>query len=116
MDEDSFVYLTHLIGLFRIQIHSRTISADFGDAEQLKLAKQCHELDDRGVKFLLSNSDPKNTDPGDDFFDNAYHPPLNLIRIDANRNINSDGEKRGKVSEILVRNYSVRGKVQQSLF
>ena len=117
MDEDSFVYFDPPYRpLPKTNSFKDYLRADFGDAEQLKLAKQCHELDERGVKFLLSNSDPKNTDPEDDFFDKAYHPPLNLIRIDANRNINSDGEKRGKVSEILVRNYSVRGKVQQSLF
>lgn len=117
MDEYSFVYFDPPYRpLPKTNSFKDYLRAEFGDAEQLKLAKQCHELDERGVKFLLSNSDPKNTDPEDEFFDNAYHLPLNLIRIDANRNINSDGEKRGKVSEILVRNYSVRGKVQQSLF
>jgi DNA adenine methylase len=116
MDEDSFVYFDPPYRpLPNTNSFKDYLKADFGDAEQLKLAKQCHELEARGVKFLLSNSDPKNTDPNDDFFDKAYHP-LNLIRIDANRNINSDGGNRGKISEILVRNYSVRGKVQQNLF
>tara|TARA_B100001564_G_C20641473_1_gene672386 strand:+ start:841 stop:1854 length:1014 start_codon:yes stop_codon:yes gene_type:complete len=89
--------------------------AKFGDAEQLKLADQCKELDAKGVKFMLSNSDPKNTDSGDDFFDDAYSD-FTLLRVDANRNINSDGAKRGKISEILVRNYEVRGCLQKKLF
>jgi len=88
--------------------------AQFGDKEQLELADLCRELDRRGVQFLLSNSDPKNTDETDDFFDEAYSG-FQLIRTGANRNINSDGEKRGKISEILVRNYSVKGRTQQTL-
>ena len=69
--------------------------APFGDKEQRALAQHCRELDARGVKWMLSNSDPKNTDPTDEFFDELYND-FNITRVEANRNINSDGKKRKK--------------------
>ena len=62
---------------------------------------------------MLSNSD-KNTDPTDEFFDEE-HGDFNINRVEANRNINSDG-KRKKITEILVRNYEVKGCLQKKLF
>jgi DNA adenine methylase len=89
--------------------------APFGDKEQRALAQHCRELDARGVKWMLSNSDPKNTDPTDEFFDELYSG-FNINRVEANRNINSDGKKRKKITEILVRNYEVKGCLQKKLF
>jgi DNA adenine methylase len=57
---------------------------------------------------MLSNSDPKNTDESDNFFDDLYnHQDFSIHRVGANRNINSDGAKRGQVFEILVTNYEI---------
>jgi DNA adenine methylase len=53
---------------------------------------------------MLSNSDPKNSDLEDTFFDDLYEG-FNIARVEAKRNINSKGNKRGKVTEILVTNY-----------
>jgi len=80
--------------------------APFGDKEQTILANQFEELHRKGAKLMLSNSDPKNTDESDDFFDDLYqHEDFSIHRIMANRNINSDGNGRGKISELLIRNY-----------
>jgi DNA adenine methylase len=57
-----------------------------------------------GAQLLLSNSDPKNTVPDDDFFDDLY-AAFRIERVRANRAINSDASKRGKISELLIRNY-----------
>ena len=54
---------------------------------------------------MLSNSDPKNTDEEDEFFDMLYEE-FNIIRVSAIRAISSDGAGRGAISEILVVNYS----------
>ena len=77
---------------------------DFNDEDQNNLAEFCNTLNDRNVKFILSNSDPKNTVPDDDFFDDLYSN-FTIQRVHAGRAINSNPEKRGKITELLVRNY-----------
>lgn len=116
MDSESFVYFDPPYRpLPNTNSFKEYHNAKFGDEEQLKLATQCKELHEKGVMFLLSNSDPKNTDKDDNFFDDAYSDFV-VFRVNANRNINSDGAKRGKITEILVRNYGVRARLQKSLF
>ena len=56
---------------------------------------------------MLSNSDPKNENPYDDFFDELYRE-FYIHRIKAKRAINSNGNRRGFVSEIVVTNYKIK--------
>lgn len=77
---------------------------NFNDAEQLRLRDFFQLLDKNGAKLLLSNSDPKNEDPNDHFFESAYTNYL-IKRVQAARNINSKGNKRGKIKELLIMNY-----------
>lgn len=53
---------------------------------------------------MLSNSDPKNINSDDNFFDDLYRG-FQIARIDALRMINSQADKRGAIKEILVVNY-----------
>ena len=53
---------------------------------------------------MLSNSDPKNKDPQDNFFDDLYRG-FTIGRIPARRMINADASKRGSINEIIVTNY-----------
>ena len=53
---------------------------------------------------MASNSDPKNVDENDNFFDDLY-AGLNINRVSANRAINSKGKNRGKINELLITNY-----------
>lgn len=76
----------------------------FGDDEQLRLAGLFKTLDKKGVDVMLSNSDPKNIDPDDHFFDEMYED-FTITRIPAKRMINSDPTKRGVINEIVVTNY-----------
>ena len=76
----------------------------FGDQEQRELAVFLQKLARRGVKVAASNSDPHNTDPQDNFFDELY-AGCTLRRIAASRMINSDAAARGKVSELLITTY-----------
>lgn len=79
---------------------------DFSDREQTELAGLFAQLDRRGAALMLSNSDPKNHDPADEFFDRLY-AGFSLRRIPAKRMINSVVGKRGAVWEIVVVNYGV---------
>jgi len=77
---------------------------DFDDADQLRLANLFIDLDKAGASLMLSNSDPKNSDETDNFFDELYGG-FSIERVLANRNINRDGKGRGKVTELIIRNY-----------
>ncbi len=80
-------------------------SADaFDDREQTRLKEVCDEIHRRGQKFVLSNSDPKNTRPDDHFFDNLYGDYV-INRVQARRSINSKGGKRGPLFELIIRNF-----------
>lgn len=76
----------------------------FDDSDQLKLAAYFRSLNKKGASLLLSNSDPKNENPDDEFFDDAYRG-FNIQRVSASRAINCNAEKRGQITEILVTNY-----------
>ena len=77
---------------------------EFSLNEQVELAKVYALLDKEGIKQLLSNADLKNHNSQNDFHDNLYGK-YTIRRILASRIINSKAAKRGKISEILVRNY-----------
>lgn len=78
----------------------------FGDKEQIELATFFSELHHKGAKVMLSNSDPKNTEPADDFFDHLYSG-FHISRVPARRAINSNGLKRNAINEIIVTSYPV---------
>lgn len=77
----------------------------FNDQDQVRLAEFFKAIDQRGAKVMLSNSDPKNEDPDDSFFDSLY-TGYNLDRVPAKRAINSKGARRGAISELIITNYS----------
>ena len=76
----------------------------FDDDDQIKLGEFYKRISKKGAKVLLSNSDPKNTNPNDKFFDEIY-ADFNIHRVPAKRFINSKGDGRGSIYEILVTNY-----------
>ncbi len=78
--------------------------SNFEDNEQLQLAALFYKLSEKGYKLMLSNSDPKNTDPTDDFFDDIYKN-YRITRVAAKRSINSNPKKRHSIKEIVVTNY-----------
>lgn len=75
--------------------------SEFNDNSQKELAEFCKTLYSNGSDFVLSNSDPKQTDETDDFFDDLYSNFL-VKRITARRAIGATAARRGLVSEILV--------------
>ena len=65
--------------------------------QQKRLSSVLRELDNKGVKFLLSNS-------GNGYLADLYSG-FKIVTVEARRNINSKGNRRGSVGEILVTNY-----------
>ena len=77
---------------------------NFDDKEQILLADFIEKIEKKGAYILLSNSDPHNIDINDMFFDNLYRTKK-INRIYASRMINSKGNNRGHISELLISNY-----------
>lgn len=75
----------------------------FDDVAQSSLAEFISKMDMAGAKVVASNSDPKNADTDDDFFDVLYQKHR-IRRIQATRMINCKSEFRGKISELLISN------------
>lgn len=79
--------------------------SEFGDREQIRLASFFRYLHKKyDIKMMLSNSDPKNENLKDDFFEKLYEG-FNIHRVAANRMINSNAKKRGRINEIVITNY-----------
>ncbi len=64
---------------------------------QIRLKELCDYIDSIGAYFMLSNSCT-------DFVLNLYSH-YNIDQVAANRAINSDPLKRGKIKEVIVTNY-----------
>jgi DNA adenine methylase len=77
---------------------------DFDDSCQKALAGFIEEIDAKGAYIILSNSDPKNVDPDDDFFDDLF-ADYDIQRINAKRRINRNSDHRGYITELLIKNY-----------
>ncbi|MCQ2224812.1 MAG: DNA adenine methylase [Paludibacteraceae bacterium] len=76
----------------------------FNDDAQIRLKEYCDRIHAAGYQFMLSNSDCKGKNEADNFFDVLYEA-YQIERVWASRNINAIASKRGKLTEILVRNY-----------
>ena len=61
-------------------------------------------MDKKGAKIVVSNSDPKNANEDDNFYDEIYSSH-NITRVDAVRMINSNSKNRGKIKELLISNF-----------
>jgi DNA adenine methylase len=77
---------------------------EFGDEAQKRLAEYYTLLSKKKAKLMLSNSDPKNENMEDYFFEDLYKS-FRIERVDATRMINSNSSKRGKIKELIIINY-----------
>lgn len=76
----------------------------FDDKEQIRLADFINIISRKGAIVVASNSDPQNTDENDMFFDDLYKN-YSIKRIQAKRMINSKGNGRGNINELLISNF-----------
>jgi len=103
--QDSFVYFDPPYRPLSTTASFTNYSKDgFDDSEQKRLAEFFAKCDKKNAKLMLSNSDPKNINPEDNFFDELY-AKYTIERVPARRMINSDASKRGAINEIIVMNY-----------
>lgn len=77
---------------------------EFDDEAQIELAKFVDEMNEKGARVVVSNSDPKNANTEDNFFDDIY-TKYRIRRILAMRMINSKANGRGNINELLICNY-----------
>lgn len=77
---------------------------EFGDKQQIELGQFVDQITQKGAKVVASNSDPKNADENDEFFDDLY-AEYKIDRVSAKRMINSNGKSRGAINELLICNY-----------
>lgn len=104
IDGETFVYLDPPYRPISETSAFTSYNSDaFDDNEQIRLAKFIDEINATGAKIVLSNSDPKNVNPEDNFFDDLYKS-YRIHRVSATRMINSNAEKRGKINELLICN------------
>lgn len=81
----------------------------FGVKEQEKLRDVCLELTRKGVYITLSNSDTSVI--------RLLYPPayFSMDEVLANRAINCNGAKRGKITELVITNYPLEKAIQLQL-
>lgn len=77
---------------------------DFNDDDQRALASFCHQLSDKGCLWMESNADCSAKNPEDRFFEEIYKD-CRIERVYAARFINANPTKRGKLTELLIKNY-----------
>ncbi|OPX59976.1 MAG: DNA adenine methylase [Methanobacterium sp. PtaB.Bin024] len=105
IEEDTLVYLDPPYRPLNSTSHFTGYSSEgFDDEDQTKLAEFYKKMDQKGSNLILSNSDPKNHDVNDNFFDELYEG-YNIQRVLAKRNINSKTSGRGEIKELIIRNY-----------
>jgi len=68
----------------------------FGEVEQIRLKELCDSLHSKGVNFMVSNSNCE--------FIRELYKDYEIIEIKAKRSINCNGNSRGEISEVLIRN------------
>ena len=71
----------------------------FGEQEQIALKEQCDALNEKGIKFLVSNSSCP-------FIEELYKDYI-VEHVNAKRAINANPQKRGEIKEVLIRNYEL---------
>jgi DNA adenine methylase len=98
INENSFVYLDppyHPIS--ESSNFTGYVQGGWDVFDQIRLREFCDRLNERGIKFLLSNSSaPLIKDQYENY---------RITTVKANRSINSNGADRGEVDEFLIRNY-----------
>ena len=105
IDDKTFVYIDPPYRPLNITSSFTSYTEnDFSDKEQIELAEYINVLNKKGAKIVISNSDPKNNDIDDNFFDKLYKN-YNINRVKATRMLNSNANLRGAINELLITNY-----------
>lgn len=104
IDKNTFVYIDPPYRpLTKTSAFTSYSKEGFDDNKQIELGNFVSRIHNKGkgAKVLLSNSDPRNANPNDNFFDDLYKG-FDIQRVNASRMINSDAKGRGTITEIMV--------------
>ena len=105
IDDKTFVYIDPPYRPLNITSSFTSYTENnFNDKEQIELAEYINVLNKKGAKIVISNSDPKNNNIDDNFFDELYKN-YNINRVKATRMLNSNASLRGAINELLITNY-----------
>ncbi|WDA45409.1 DNA adenine methylase [Fusobacterium nucleatum] len=96
----------------REEYNSLKINSEVNNIEKavlfIFLNKTCfnglYRVNKKGAKIVISNSDPKNNNIDDNFFDKLYKN-YNINRVKATRMLNSNASLRRVINELLITNY-----------
>ncbi len=97
-DENSFIYLDppyHPIS--ENSNFTGYVQGGWDMFDQIRLREVCDTLNEKGAKFLLSNSSSP--------FIKDQYDNYKITTVKAIRAINSNGADRGEIDEVLIRNY-----------
>lgn len=98
VEESDFVYLDPpYVPASKSASFTAYTAGDFTDADQVALRDEFARLRSAGVRALLSNSDTPRV--------RELYAGFPIDRVTARRNINCDGDKRGRVGELLVQTH-----------
>ena len=98
IDKDTFVYIDPPYRPISPSSFNSYAKSLFNDKTQVRLKEFVDSINDKGAKFLISNSDTK-----DGFFDELYRN-YRIERVQASRFINSKSNGRGEINELLISN------------
>jgi DNA adenine methylase len=105
VDNHTFVYLDPPYRpISRTSSFTSYSKHGFSENDQHRLAALFRKLDANGAKIMLSNSDPRNQDSSDTFFDDLFSG-YRIGRVPARRIINCNGARRGNINELIITNY-----------
>jgi len=94
IEENDFVYMDPPYHPLSETSSFTDYSGEFGSKEQVELRDYFRELDNKGVYVLQSNSSSN--------FIKEIYSDFSILEVDCSRNINSKGNKRGKIKEFLI--------------
>ncbi|WP_317856040.1 DNA adenine methylase [Chakrabartyella piscis] len=105
IDENTFVYIDPPYRpISETASFTSYAETNFDDNEQIALGQFVDRASEKGAMVVISNSDPKNHDENDCFFDDLYGN-YEIARVSAKRMINCNAKSRGDVKELLISNY-----------
>lgn len=105
IDENTFVYIDPPYRPLTVTSSFTSYAeSGFNDNAQIELGKFVDKIAEKGAKVVVSNSDPKNIDENDEFFDDIYGK-YTIERVNAKRMINCNAKSRGDVRELLISNF-----------
>lgn len=105
IDEHTFAYFDPPYRPLSGTSHFTSYNAEsFDDDKQIELAQFVDCMSSKGALVAISNSDPKNVNINDNFFDDLYSK-YNISRVKAPRMINCKVNGRGEINELLISNF-----------